>query len=71
MLSEKEKEELISLALSAAIREEFRQLRKMPCSGDQRPITVDELMSFLTAMGRMSALPAEPRAFVPYKFVRI
>lgn len=71
VLSEEEKEELRSLASSAVIREEFRLLRKSSYAGTERPINIDHFLSFLTAMARLSSVPATPKAFVPYTIVRI
>ncbi len=71
MLSEEEKQELRAMASSSAIRDEFRQLRKSSYPDPERPVDIDQLLSFLTAMSRLSSVPAQPRAFVPYTNVRI
>jgi len=71
MLSEEEKQEIRLLAGSAEIREEFRRLRSASNRGDGGAVPIDHLLSFLTAMTRLSSLPARPRPFVPYSKVRI
>lgn len=53
------------------IRDEFRQLRKSSYSDPEKPVDIDQLLSFLTTMSRLSSVPAQPRAFVPYANVRI
>ena len=70
MLTDEEKQELKELAGSAAIREEFRLLRRNSMAL-QRRVDVDKFISFLTAMSRLNPKPAAPRAFVPYKQVKI
>ena len=71
VLSEEEKQELKSMASSSVIRDEFRQLRKSSYSDPEKPVDIDQLLSFLTTMSRLSSVPAQPRAFVPYANVRI
>jgi len=71
VLSEEEKQELKSMASSSVIRDEFRQLRKSSYADPENPVDIDHLLSFLTAMSRLSSVPAQPRAFVPYTNVRI
>jgi len=71
MLSEDEKRELRSLASSPTLRNEFRQLRKSSYAGTERPIDVDQLISFLTTMSRLCSTPPQPRSFVPYTIIRI
>lgn len=71
MLSEEEKQEIKSLAGSAKIREEFRQLRLAPGPGNGEPVNIDYLLSFLTAMTRLSSVSATPKPFVPYTNIRI
>ena len=71
MLSEEEKQELISLANSSTLREEFRQLRKSSYVGTERPIDLDHLLSFLTAMSHLCSVSPSQKAFVPYTVVRI
>ena len=68
MLSEEEKQEMREMAASAAIREEFRRLRKL--SADQ-PVDIDRYIQFLTAMSRLNPKPALPRAFVNYTSVKL
>ncbi|TAK09618.1 hypothetical protein EPO44_01060 [bacterium] len=70
MLTEEEKQELKELAGSAAIRDEFRLLRRNSMALQQR-VDVDKFISFLTAMARLNPNPPTPRAFVPYKQVKI
>lgn len=71
MLSEEEKQEIKSLAGCAKIREEFRQLRLAPGPGNGEPVNIDHLLSFLTAMTRLSSVSATPKPFVPYTNIRI
>ncbi len=71
MLSEEEKRELRSLANSSTLREEFRQLRKSSYADPNKPVDIDQLLSFLTAMSRLCPAPTRPRPFVPYTDVRI
>lgn len=70
MLAEEEKQELKELAGSAVIREEFRLLRRNSMALQQR-VDLDKFISFLTAMSRLNPKPAAPRAFVPYKQVKL
>ena len=70
MLTEEEKRELKELAGSAAIREEFRLLRRNSMAL-QRGVDVDRFISFLTAMSRLNPKPAAPRPFVTYKQVKV
>ena len=70
MLTEEEKQELKELAGSAAIRDEFRLLRRNSMALQQR-VDVDKFISFLTAMSRLNPTPPAPRAFVPYKQVKL
>lgn len=69
MLSEEEKQELRELAGSAALRDEFRLLRKNSLAFQRAD--ADVVIRFLTAMARLSPTPAAPRAFVPYAQVKI
>ena len=70
MLTDEEKQELKELAGSAAIRDEFRLLRRNSMAL-QRRVDVDTFISFLTAMARLNPNPAAPRAFVSYKQVKL
>ncbi len=70
MLTEEEKQELKELAGSAAIRKEFRLLRRNSMAM-QRRVNVDEFISFLTAMSRLNPKPPAPRPFVAYRDVKI
>ena len=71
MLSEVEKQELKSLSQSSTVREEFRQLRMASRPRPEKRVNVDELLSFLTAMARLSTVETVPKTFVPYTIVRI
>jgi len=71
MLSEDEKQELRSLSQSATVREEFRQLRMASRLRLEREVNVDNFVSFLTAMTRLSTVKTIPKTFVPYTVVRI
>ena len=71
MLSEEEKQELRSLSQSSTVREEFRQLRMASRLRPEGPVNVDNLVSFLTTMARLSTLKVRPNPFVPYTIVRI
>jgi hypothetical protein len=71
ILSEEEKQEIKSLASSAKMREEFRQLRLASSPGNGQPVNTDYLLSFLTAMTRLSSVPIPPKPFLPYSKVRI
>ena len=70
MLTKEEKKELKELAGSAAIREEFRLLRRNS-TALQQSVDVDKFISFLTAMSRLNPEPAAPRPFISYKQVKI
>jgi len=70
VLTDEEKQELKELAGSDAVRDEFRLLRRNLMALQQR-VDVDTFISFLTAMSRLNPKPAAPRAFVPYKQVKI
>jgi hypothetical protein len=69
MLSEHDKIELREMAASAALREEFRTLRRNSQQLERR-MTVDELMRWLSAMAWVLPKPAKPRRFVEYKNVK-
>ncbi len=71
MLSEEEKRELRSLANSSTLREEFRLLRKSSHVDPNKPVDIDQFLSFLTAMSRLCPTPARPKTFVAYSHVRI
>ncbi len=71
MLSEDEKQELRSLSQSSTVREEFRQLRMASRLGPDGPVNVDNLLSFLNTMARLSTVKVRPKPFVPYTIVRI
>jgi hypothetical protein len=69
-ISEEEKQELRELAGSAAIRDEFRLLRRNSMAMQQR-VDVDRLIQFLNTMVRLNPNPAPPRTFVTYKSVKL
>ena len=71
MLSEDEKQELRALSQSSTVREEFRQLRMASRLGPEGPVNVDNLLSFLNTMARLSTVKAISKPFVPYTIVRI
>ena len=63
MLSEEEKRELLEMADSAAIRDEFRALRAA-AEWPRAATDLDQLIVFLTTMSRFGS--AHPRTFVHY-----
>ena len=71
MLSGEEKQELKAMANSSAIREEFRQLRKASNGDAERPVDIDQLLSFLTMMSQLCPGANSNKAFVAYSVVRI
>lgn len=71
MLSEDEKRELRSLASSSTLRNEFRQLRNSSRADTEKPVDIDQLLSFLTTMSRLCPPSPRFRTFVPYTDVRI
>jgi hypothetical protein len=68
MLSEEEKQELLDLAASPQVREEFRLLRRL---SRERSIDVDELIRFLNFMARLHPASAAHRGFVTYTNVKL
>ena len=62
MLSEQERRELLDMARSAAVREEFRQLE---AARTTHPVDLDTYVRFLTSMSRFTT-PPPLRSFVPY-----
>jgi predicted thioredoxin/glutaredoxin len=60
MLSEEEKREMIEMAASATLREEFWTLRKNSQALERR-VSVDELLRWLTAMSRICPGSPLPR----------
>ncbi len=70
MLSNEEKKELLEMARSATLREEFRTLRRTSEALSRR-VSVDDLIHWLTAMSRFLPKPANPRPFVADKNVKI
>lgn len=67
MLSDAEREGMLEMARSAAIREEFRALRAMSAIPSGEHVDVDALIAFLSAMNRLLPLPA--REHVEYSRV--
>ena len=67
MLSNEERQELLALAHSPSIRQEFRQLR----TASPTAVSVDTLVVFLTTMSRI--LPAQPhrRSPAPYLHAKL
>ena len=70
VLSDEEKQELRKLAGSAAIRDEFRLLRKNSMALQQR-VDIDRLIQFLNTMARLNPKPIPPRASVSYRSVKL
>lgn len=70
MLSEQEKREMKEMAASAAVREEFEQLRKLSQLDPDQPVDLDRLMDFLSTMTRFGPQPP-PREPVPYPRARL
>jgi len=69
MLSEEEKNELREMGKSVRLREEFQMLRENSQALERR-VSIDDLMSWLTAMAQI--LPATPpRPFLEYRNARI
>ena len=69
MLSEKEREEMRTLAGSKAIRDEFRLLRKQSLHYERR--SLDQFIRFLTAMSRLSSTQPLRRTLVEYRQVKL
>ena len=67
MLSDEEKEEMKALAQSSRLREEFRSLRRL---SQEKSMSPDQFLDFLTAVNRMVAL-ARPCRFVAYQNIRL
>lgn len=65
MLDDQERQELVAMARSAAIREEFRRLRRESALPITARCNLDELMAFLTGMSRLCDHPLGPQP-VPY-----
>ena len=69
MLSNKEKQEMKTLASSEAVREEFRRLRTH--SLKHHSADLDHYIQFLTAMSRLNSTPAPPRPSIQYTQVKL
>ena len=70
MLTESEKRELREMAASVPLREEFRAMQQNSRALEGR-VSVDELIRWLTAMGRAFPAPAKPRPVSRYTNVKI
>ncbi|MBI2093794.1 MAG: hypothetical protein HYT88_03620 [Candidatus Omnitrophica bacterium] len=62
MLSEEERREMLEMAKSTKIREEFRILK----AASRRSLNVDQLMSFLTGMSELNPTLVQRTRFVAY-----
>jgi hypothetical protein len=69
VLTEKEKQELREMAASAAIRDEFRLLRRNSRAVER--IDIDAFIDFLNATDRLSPVPPRRRTFVHYPSVKL
>ena len=65
-LSDEERRELLEMAASATVREEFRRLKLLSVIPADHVVDLDQFVDFLTAMSHLSVRPAVPRPFVPY-----
>ena len=68
MLSDEEKKELLDLAASAQLRDDFRLLRRLSRA---RSIDVDEFIRFLTFMAQLNPAGRSQRAFIAYRNVKL
>jgi hypothetical protein len=68
VLSEEEKQEMKEMAASAAVRDEFRMLKRLSAA---RPVDIDRYIQFLTAMSRLRPELTPPRTFVEYTNVKL
>ena len=64
MLSDAEKRDLLEMASSAAVRDEFRAAKAASAIPPGADIDIDTFVAYLTAMNRVLPLPARP--FVEY-----
>lgn len=70
MLSEEERREILEMARSAAVREEFRRLKMIARQeAAVKPTSLDQFMAFLTTMNRLSSNAPAPRRFPSYSRV--
>jgi hypothetical protein len=60
MLSDAEKRDLLEMARSAAVRDEFRAAKAASAIPPGADIDIDVLVAFLTAMNRALPLPSRP-----------
>jgi hypothetical protein len=66
-LSDEERRELREMAASPTVRDQFRRLRLLATIPADQVVNLDQFLDFLTAMSHLSARPAAPRPFVPYR----
>lgn len=71
MLSEQEKKELLEMAASQALREEFRRLREGAMPPDPGSVDLDFLIRFLNAASRLGGAEPSPRTAKDYRWVQI
>lgn len=71
MLSEEEKKELLEMAASQALREEFRRLREGAMPPDPASMDLDFLIRFLNAASHFSGAAPTPRTAKDYRWVQI
>jgi len=69
MLSEQESQELLAMAASEDLREDFRQLRLGSRSAGLSGLDLDEYIRFLSAFHRLFPPKLTPRRPVEYKKV--
>ncbi len=67
MLSNEERQELLAMAHSPSIRQEFRWLR----AASPTVVSVDALVTFLTTMNRILPFQPSRRSPVPYVHARL
>ena len=70
MLSKEEKQELLEMAASTTLREEFRTLRRNSRTREGE-ISADDLIRWLTAMAEICPKPASSRPFIHYTHAKI
>jgi hypothetical protein len=67
MLSDEERRDLLAMAGSTSLRDEFRALKAASQLDPSQPVDLDRFMEFLSAMSRLAEL--QSRAFVHYERV--
>ena len=65
MLSDQEKREMLEMAASSSVREEFEHLQRASQIDPYQPMSADRLAAWLTAMSRIFPT-SPPRKPVPY-----